>query len=57
MVEKKTVYPQVNAWSTRWNNNFQRKDASISKTKKNRTLNNKLTDAEERKTRTQKKRA
>ncbi len=57
MMKKKTVYPQVNDWSTKRNDNFQRQDASIRKTKKTRILNNKLTDAEKRKQRTHKKRA
>jgi hypothetical protein len=57
MMEEKTVYPQVSDWSTRRNDNFQRQDVSIRKTKKKKILNNKLTDAEKRKQRTHKKRA
>ncbi len=57
MTEKKIVHVQVIDRSTRWNDDFQRQDASIRKTKKNKTLNDELTDAEKRKRRTDRKRA
>jgi hypothetical protein len=57
MMAEKTVYPRLNDGATTWNNIFQQQDASITKTKKKRILNNKLTDAEKRKSRTYRKRA
>ncbi len=54
---EKTIYPRLNDEATTWNNIFQQQDASITKKKEKRILNNKLTDAEKRKSRTYRKRA
>ncbi len=58
MTDEKAVHPQLSDWSTTSNDIFEREKTSIASAKiNNNTLDNKLTNAEEYKSRNNEKRA